>query len=216
MAMGDSRSGVELGSTARRLATYSGILAAVVAFGVIFLTTTMAPWFSWPANALSDLGNPDRWALFWIYNYGLIATGALGAMFVLRSALASENLAHWASSFVMMVTMVDLAMVGVFHAGRDHHGLVSTIFFVSLTYGVMLYGTGDVMERDDRRGLALIWLGIFHVTQWALWDPLPLGEGVAIPEFVGAIVVVAWMALVTRDLLGERTPSSIGGSDPRF
>lgn len=187
-------------------AIYAGVVAAVVAFGMIFLTTTMAPWFSWPGDALSDLGHPDNWGLYWIYNYGLMITGTLGAIFAIRSALDRGTKAHVAGSALMAVAMVDLALVGYYHAGRGPHVLVSTVFFVTLTYGVFLYGTGDVLEGNVYRGLGAIWLGLGHVSWWGLWDLLDVGDGVAIPEFVGALVVAAWMVVATERMTGFEIP----------
>jgi len=188
----------------RRLAVYLGFMTAIIAFGTIFLTTAIAPWFSWPHNALSDLGDPGTWSLYWIYNYGMILTGILGTGFAVGAARASRNRVHALGCGIMALTLIDLALVGYFHLGRDLHGTVSTIFFVCLTYGTMLYGTGDVLEGDVARGLALIWLGILHVTQWAAWAEQGFASGVAIPEFVGAVVVLIWM-LAAADRMTDRS-----------
>jgi len=188
------------------LAIYAGVVATVVAFGMIFLTTTMAPWFSWPGDALSDLGHPDRWELYWIYNYGLMVAGTLGVVFAVRSALDRGTLAHVAGSLVMAVSLADLALVGYYHAGRDPHVLVSTLFFVTLTYGVFLYGSGEVLAGNVYRGLGTIWLGLVHAAWWGVWGLVDLGDGVAIPEFVGALVVAGWTAVAIERMTGFGIP----------
>jgi len=202
---GGGSGGSALGGLERLLVSL-GVLAAIIGFGTILLTTAIAPWFSWPHDALSDLGNPSVWSLYWIYNYGMILTGLFGAAFAVGAARGARNRVHLLGCGVMALALVDLALIGYFHLGRDLHGTVSTIFFVLLTYGAMLYGTGDVLEGEIVRGLALVWIGIFHVTQWAVWAEQDLATGVAIPELVGAVVVLLWMLVVVERLTDLSLP----------
>jgi hypothetical membrane protein len=185
-----------------RALAYSGAAGVVVAFGSILLTTALEPWFAWPTNALSHLGDPDRWGLYWLFNGGLAVAGALGSLFVLRVALAARSRAHRLAAAVLLAATVDLALVGVFEVGHPLHGPVSVAFFVALTYGLFLYGTADALDGRPRRGLAFVWLGIAHVTGWALWATVVPWTGVAVPESAGAAALGAWTVAVTRDLTG--------------
>jgi len=65
---------------ASRVAPWTAVVAAVVAFGAILTATLVAPWFSWTGNALSDLGHHDR-ATATVFNGGLMAAGLVGAVF---------------------------------------------------------------------------------------------------------------------------------------
>lgn len=189
-----------------RLTAYLGLLAAIVAFGTIFLTTAIAPWFSWTHDALSNLGDPGQWSLYWMFNVGMILAGVLGAASAARVTLASRNRVQFLGSVVMTLAILDLALIGYFHIPRDLHGPVSVAFFVLLSYGTMLYGTGEVLDGAVGRGLALVWLGIVHVTQWVVWAVQDVATGVAIPEFVGAVVVLIWMLLVLERLTDRSVP----------
>jgi hypothetical membrane protein len=40
--------------------------------------------------------------------------------------------------------------------------------------------------------LGRIWLGLVHVTAWALWAAVGT-TGIAVPETVGALVAVVWV-----------------------
>jgi len=191
-------------SPVRRALAWSGVAAVLVGFGTIVVTTASAPWFDWTANALSHLGDSDRWALAWVFNRGLTLAGVLGSAFVARVAVDATTNARRGAIGVFGISTVSLALIGAFPVGNPLHGPVSVAFFVSLTYGVFLWGTTDVLDDQPRHGLALIWLGIGHVTLWATWVTVVPWSGIAIPELVGALVLGAWAIAVTRDLQTPR------------
>ena len=195
-------SAVSLPRLLDRALTWTGFAGILAAFFAIFATAAAAPWFSWTDHALSHLGDPDRWSLFWLYNWGLAVAGILGSLFVARAALAFRTTLHRLASVVLAATMVDLTAIGLFPVGHPLHGPVSVAFFVGLTYGLFLYGSGDVLAGRRHRGLVFVWLAIAHVTGWAVWQFVPW-DGVAVPELGGAVVLAVWTITITRALTVE-------------
>ncbi len=201
-ATGDLREAVDTA------VTWAGAAGAVVAFTAILLSIQLAPWFSWTGNALSELGYRSL-EYSWVFNGGLMLAGALGFVFVARVSLESRNRAQWAGASVLLASMLSLAGIGLYPAGHHLHNPASTAFFVALTYGLLLYGTGDVLAGDTRRGLVTVWLGAINATGWLVWviafvvtysagGSIP---GVALPEFLGALALGAWVVPATRRLL---------------
>ena len=63
-----------------RIAGWFGIATPILSLTLVFVSVAMSPWFSWHANALSDMGvsatpNP--------FNFGLIAGGLLYIVFAI-------------------------------------------------------------------------------------------------------------------------------------
>jgi hypothetical membrane protein len=57
-----------------------GILIPIILIIFIFSAITMAPWFSWTDNAISDLGESGVPSATF-FNYGIIITGFLLLIF---------------------------------------------------------------------------------------------------------------------------------------
>lgn len=189
-----------------RALTWSGAAAVVVSFSAILVATTLTPWFSWTGNALSDLGAPgEPYAA--VFNWGLIAGGLLGTLFVLRVALESDRPAEWVGSAVLLVATGSLAAIGAFPVDHPFHGPAALSHFVSLTYGLVAYGSADALGGRARTGVATVWLGMANATAWLVWALLAVGEGsapgVAIPEFVGALAIAGWVYPATRRIRAD-------------
>jgi hypothetical membrane protein len=188
-----------MGYTASRIAPWAAVVAAVVAFGAILTATLVAPWFSWTGNALSDLGHHDR-ATATVFNGGLIAAGLVGAVFPVWLVIDADGIVRRLGAAVIAATLVDLALIGVFPTPHGLHGTVSVLFFVGVTLGLVVWGTGDLAAGRRRRGGAIASGGLFHAAFWVVWmsSAVPY-EGVAIPEFVGAVVLTGTALSVARE-----------------
>jgi hypothetical membrane protein len=187
---------------ARRVVPWTAVFATVVAFGAILTATTVAPWFSWTENALSDLGHHER-ATANLFNGGLIAAGFVGAVFPLWLAFDKDGFLRRLGAVVVAVTLIDLALIGFFPTPHDLHGTVSVVFFVGVTLGLIVWGIGDI--RDDRRlrGGTIAATGFFHGVFWVVWfSSIVPYEGVAIPEFVGAVVLAGTALEISREYIG--------------
>lgn len=181
-----------------RLWRATGPAGVVVAFGAIAGAIVVSPWFSWTGSALSDLGDPAH-ASAPLFNGGLILAGLLGAAFGARAFLAADRPVERAGVALLTAAMADLALIGAFPVTRPLHEPVSIVFFLGLTYGWFVHGSGLVLAGTARRGLAVVWLGVVHATVWVGWMSLGTA-GIAIPEAVGALLLAAWVLDATRRL----------------
>lgn len=168
----------------KKIMTYCGLLAPVVAFSAIFSATAVhSEWFSWTESALSALGSLDASPL-WIYDLGLVSTGTLGVIFALRLIDYFESMISKLGSIIFLVGIFNLSLVGTFCGGMPHHGLVTSLFFGFSALGILTVGIG---ESINGKTLGYLWiiLIIFGVilthltTEWF--------SGAAIPEMVGAV-----------------------------
>jgi len=177
---------------------WSGVAAVVVAFAAILGATLLSPTFSWSTSALSDLGVPGTTTAP-LFDGGLLLAGLLGLPFVGWCWTRARNRFEAVGAALLALALVAMALVGVFplHAS-DLHLPVAVAFYVLLTYGLFVYGTGNALAGSVRRGLGTLWLGVFHVSSWLLWAAgVRLGAGLAIPETVGALLFAAWVLATT-------------------
>ncbi len=170
----------------------------MIAFSCIFLAISMSPWFSWSANALSDLGVGEA---DWVFNSGLIAGGILTMVFAagLLVAFGGRTLGRVGAIFFFF-DAVALLGIGVFsEAAGDIHSYFSVAFFVLFPISLFLLGAGAVMAGSKKFGSFTIVDGILTALPWAFsWD------GVAIPEAISVLVASIWiMAEGARLYLGH-------------
>jgi len=175
----------------RSIATWCGLLSPAVGLGAVLLATLFAPWFSWTENALSDLGHPSR-ATAPLFNGGMWLAGLLALAFVAGLWIDAAGRVRRAALIVLAASFLALTGVGAYPVTTELHFPVSVAFFVSLTYGLWLYGSADALAGAPERGVATIWLGVANVTMWVLYATLEPFAGVAVPEAVGALVLAAW------------------------
>lgn len=195
----------------RTLGTWCGLAAPAVGLGTILLATLLAPWFSWTGNALSDLGHPSR-ATAPLFNGGMALAGLLALAFAGRVWIEAEGWVRRGALIVLAASFASLVGVGAYPVTTDPHFTVSVAFFVSLTYGLWLYGSADALAGAPERGVATVWLGVANVTAWVLYAALEPFEGVAIPEAVGAVALAAWAVPAALRLRGSREKSISPGA----
>lgn len=195
-----------------RYATYCGLLAPAIALGAVGLATVVAPSaeFSWKAFALSDLGRPDA-RTFLLFNGGLVGGGIVGLPFAWPLWRHADNRLERAGAIGFVLTVVGLALIGVFHLPRDLHQPVSLAFFLGAPVTGWLYGTGQVRAGDVRLGLASVLLGVAHVVGWTGWLLRVVVTGqdnwFAVPEMIAAIAFGCWAVAIARRLLEEAVPA---------
>lgn len=198
---------------ARRLAVAAGSLAVAFALVAIPAITLLAPWFAWPANALSDLGVAPRTAL--AFNATLVATALLGLPYAWAVWDAARERGRGllrAPAVVFAASLVALAGVGLFPSGTPLHFPAALGFFVGLTATLAADG---VVRRATATGRASIALAAAHVAQWWLWiEGVRIGPGLAVPEYVGAAVLAVWVLALSpvAPLAGGREDRTVGGS----
>jgi len=181
-----------------RLAGLCGVAAPAVAFSLIFLAISLSPWFSWSANALSDLGVGEA---AWVFNSGLMAGGILTMVFAAGLLMTFRGRALGRVGAVLLFfDAVALFGIGLFsEAAGEIHSYFSVTFFVLFPISLFLLGAGAVMVGSKKFGSFTIVDGVLAVIPWAFgWD------GVAIPEAISALVASIWiMAEGARLYLGH-------------
>lgn len=193
-----------------RLSVLAGFLAVVVSIGSILTAVLLAPWFSWPTNALSDLGvvdGPERY----VFNYGLVLTGVLGLLFLPALRETFHATAHRLAVVPLTAALVAVAGVGLFPSGQPLHFPMALTAYVGFIASVVTYGVGDYVVGAYRRAAATIGSGVAHFGFWLLWgfvliDALP---GLAVPEFVGALLFNAWVLFTATRLLRDDRYSKV-------
>jgi len=170
-----------------RIAGLCGMAAPVIAFSCIFLAISLSPWFSWSANALSDLGVGEA---AWVFNSGLIAGGILTMVFAagLLVAFKRRTLGR-VGAVLLFFGAVALFGIGLFsEAAGAIHSYFSVAFFVLFPLSVFLLGAGAVRAGSRKFGSFTIVAGVLAALPWVFsWD------GVRIPEAISALAGSIWI-----------------------
>lgn len=188
-----------LGRLLKRAWGLSGLGAASLAWAAIFASAHRNPWFDVFRHALSDLGGPravDPWIYntgYRIYNYGLMASGALASAYALYLAFASRGkVAIYASAF-MFIAGAFLALIGVFPSGTRPHTFVSSLFFAQVWMALLASSIDFLARRLLPSGAALLTISILG----------PLGvllvrwPSVALLEVYGIVLIDAYIVILT-------------------
>lgn len=197
MTDGTPREVVEGPEFAKRF-RLAGPVGAVAGLGGIGTAIATSPWFTWTGDALSDLGHPAR-ASAPLFNGGLILGGILGVAFALSVLAARRHPVTRGGAVIVGVGMANMAFVGVFDVTHPLHEPVAVAFFLAITYGWFVHGTGLALAGQVHRGVGTIWLGVVHLSGWLIWAAVGV-EGIALPETVGALLLAVWIAAEFRDL----------------
>lgn len=181
-----------------RLEAGSGLLAVAVALGAILASTALSPSFAWATDALSDLGASGAPTAL-LFNGGLIAGGALALPFAHLLWRRAATRVSRLGAAIFAVGFACLALVGAFPIGTPLHLPVAAGFYLSITYGWFVRGTGLALAGRVRRGIGAIWFGVAHVTSWLVWGAgVRIGPGIAVPETLGALLLAAWVVLTVE------------------
>jgi len=194
-------------SFVERYAVLCGLVAPILSLGSTGLATVVAPAseFTWRAFALSDLGRPTA-RTFLLFNGGLILGGFVGIAFSWPLWRGARNRFERAGTVSFVLTLLGLALVGVFHLPKDPHQLVALLFFLGGPITHWLYGTGQALAGDVRFGLVSVWFGVVHVLGWTGWLIYVAVGGsaeqwFAVPEMVASLAFGCWAFALARSLL---------------
>ena len=196
-----------------RLGAICGILGPLIGFVSIAIAISLSlSWFNWWTNALSDLGHPamlgglngtpglNPAAPF--FNGGLILTGIVTIIFcthLLMRFYLRKNIIGMIGTFLFMISMTFLALVGVYHeAILFPHAITALGFFFTLFIGTIILGIAFVRHPSTRiEGLIALIMGvIISVTLLVGFSNLAPWTGAAIPEIIMAIAGFIWIVLV--------------------
>ncbi|MCO8245644.1 MULTISPECIES: DUF998 domain-containing protein [unclassified Haladaptatus] len=182
----------------RTIPELSGLAAPLVTFGAILLAALISPRFSWTLDALSDLGAAGE-STAWLFNGGLIVGAILALPFVRGLWARRENRFDAVGTVVLLVSFVGMGLVGIFPEGTNLHFPMAITFYAGLTYALFFLGSGRIVTDERTLGLGSVWLAVIHITSWILWAVgIRIGSGLAIPETVGALILIVWMVATVR------------------
>lgn len=164
---------------------------AFPAFHVVVLASVARnPWFDFLRHAFSDLGDP-RATDPWIYNYGLIALGAMVCLFSLGVLIASRSRGAAFASGLYFVAGVFLALIGVYPSGTRPHTFVSTWFYAQSFLASTALGLALMLEERRSSGLVLLLLGLLPAPLGYLIEVTVGWPSVAVVEYAGALFIAA-------------------------
>ena len=184
-----------------RLSSVCGFLGSTLPLILVLSATFLSSWFSWSANALSELGVGEQAILF---NSAMLIGGALNFLFAvgLYKYLGKEKLIR-AGVVSILLSSICLALVGVFTINYHiPHGLAAFGYFVFAPAGFLLIGFGE--EEDTIRKLSLACgfaaLLAILVLPTAVFV-LSLNVGFAVPELVEGLIISTWTIYMSVRLL---------------
>lgn len=182
----------------RRIARLSGPAAVAVTLGGIVLATVLSSTFSWQASALSDLGVAPGTA--WLFNGSLVVGSILGLPYAwaLWSA-AADPLGHLRGA-TYLLTLGSMAGVGLFPAGQPLHLPLALAFFVLAALTTIVDGVARLRLRSGKLSLLSGVLAPIAWPGWVLWLG---GGGIAVPEFVGALLFGVWVTALSPERPGR-------------
>ena len=195
-----------------------GIASPIIGILAVLVSIYFSPWFEWPTHALSDLGVEQEGRLIsqfaqegdtqiatWTFNGGMIVAGLLIAIFVSSTRKTiPDNLMNKIAYSLIFIGGINLALVGVFpySVSGTIHLIVALIYFIFTPIGLIMIGV-ERRTRDKNFAIFSIGSGIVSliVIGGAVLGILgtPIGtiypEGVAIPEFIEAEILVLWIVI---------------------
>ncbi len=202
----------------RRLATYTGVVAPLVAWSAIVVATVQSPAFSWTHSPLSMLGARAA-PTAPVFNGGLILAGVAALPFFWRLWEATDNRLQRVGTGALGVAAVLMALIGVFSLPHPLHFPVAVPHFLAHIAGMSVYGVGALRTGKMRWGRLSVGLGVAHVLTWTVWgvafaalNPGPV-PGMAIPQSVGALVYGSWVVAMARRIATRRPTTT--ASAPR-
>lgn len=175
-----------------RAASVAGAAAVVVSTGSILLATALSSSFTWTGHALSDLGVEDGVA--WLFNGGLFLGSLLAAPYAWALWRRASGLASVVRAAAFATAAAGMAGVALFPTGESLHAPAAIAFFAAATSTMLADG---VARRGARRGRVALASGVAAPLAWPAWAASGLGDGIAVPEFVGVALFGAWVVAVS-------------------
>jgi hypothetical membrane protein len=172
-----------------KITAVCGILIPIIIFTSIFFAISVAPWFEWTNNALSNLGVKGLSAFF--FNNGLIIGGFL--IFIFSLCLISL-LKNKIGAYLLFGSSISLMGIGVFPETIFLlHYFTSAAFFILITITMLIIGI-TMYFNNSYKTLGAIAL-FFSII--AMVSPFTLSylNGIAIPEAMACFPAFIWCML---------------------
>lgn len=177
----------------RRIFKYSGLVAVITAWIVIWICISLNPWFVFTRDAFSDLGGSEAYMPL-IYNYGLIITGILILLYSIYLILDSKNKIETVGSAFMFIAGLFLILIGIFPSGTRPHTFVSLWFFIQANLSILTWGFGLVARNQKKIGESIILIALIggligFSVDW---------PSAAMAEAFGIIIIDLWVILMLK------------------
>ena len=171
-----------------RIAGWCGIATPILSLTLVFVSVALSPWFSWHANALSDMGvsatpNP--------FNFGLIAGGLLYIVFAigLWKWISVDSSVATIGKVALMLGSIALPLIGVINEDFDRlHYIVAATYFLATPLGYLLIGTVMLKRGEQVPGILTIAAGIAAI----LAITLVPHKKIAVPEILASAIMGSW------------------------
>lgn len=190
-----------------RLQTACGVIAAVIAVGVILTSSWLAEptTFAWRDRALSDMGRPDA-RTFVLFNGGLAAAGVIGIGFVPRVRALSRNRLQRLGAIGLAATLAALAGAGVFFLDHsrvylpiDLHAPAAIATFTLAPVAALVFGLGAWQADQRRLAAGSLLAGTIPFVCWLYWLAGAVRgarDWFTVPELVATLGLAAWLVLL--------------------
>ena len=169
-----------------KITALSGIMTPIIIFTSIFFAISVAPWFEWTNNALSNLGVEGLSAFF--FNSGLILGGFLILIF---SLCLLRLLKNKIGAYLLFGSSFSLMGIGIFPETIFLlHYFTSAAFFILITITMLIIGI-TMYFNNSYKTLGAIAL-FFSII--AMLSPFTLSylNGIAIPEAIACFPAFIW------------------------
>ncbi|RLI54753.1 MAG: hypothetical protein DRP09_11995 [Candidatus Thorarchaeota archaeon] len=183
--------------------TRIGFLGPAIALITISLAILLSPGFTWPGNALSDLGHYTRTDLgpykllgAIVFNGGLILTGLTMLYFVFSTMKKTTDMPTKIGLVPIFISLLFLIGIGVFSENfGDIHFIVSVGFFLTFPFSMWIVGI-SWLRFPRLRLFAIISLLLPFISVQVWWMHFvgnPYWTGAAIPEIITAMSAILWV-----------------------
>jgi len=180
----------------QRIASYVALFLPIIFIVGLAIVIHANPWFSLTNNALSDMGslkNPNRW----LFN-GFVMFFAVVAM--VPSVAAFKH----GLSYLMPLALVFLFLVGAFPEETPYHTPSAVLFYVLALADIALVGI-KLGRKSPVNYVwsvlsALVFLTMLYLIRARVF------KGIAIPELIGASLILAWFVYIGLLLKGLKPP----------
>jgi hypothetical membrane protein len=191
----------------QRIGAAAGLISPIVAFTSILIAIASYPAFSWTNNALSDLGVVPG-ITETTFNFGLYTSGLLGfifAIFGLLTYFGKSTVGKVGTGFFAAATLALMA-IGFFNENfTPTHYLVSVAFFTLAPIALFILTCAFYLNRDRKMAAFTVAIGIAAALPWILQFAINYVPNVAIPEFVSALAVSAWVIVLAQKMFKTKT-----------
>lgn len=135
-------------------------------------------------------------ATAWLFNGSLVLGGLLGLPYAWALWRVAADPLGYLRAATFLVAMVAMAGVGLAPAGTPLHVPSAATFFLLAAFTAVVDGVARFRLTTGK--LALL-SGPLAVLAWPAWLVWLDGGGIAVPEFVGAVLFGLWVVVLSPE-----------------